>query len=77
MISRNVQYTPRESGMSDLINGPFSIFLIYLLFAVPGLVAGGIIGALSWRKNRSKGAEIGAVIGFWLCIGAVWVWTVN
>ena len=65
--------------MSDIgiFSGPFSILFIYLIFAGPGLVAGGIIGALLWRKNRSRGAEFGAVIGFWLCIGAVWVWTVN
>ncbi len=65
--------------MSDvgIFSGPFSVFILYLLFGGPGLVAGGIIGALLWRKNRTRGAEIGAIIGFWMCIGAVWVWTVN
>ena len=33
--------------------------------------------ALLWRKNRTRRVEIGAIIGFWMCIGAVWVWTVN
>ena len=65
--------------MSDinLLSGPFNIVLLYLLFGGPGLVIGAIIGALLWRKNRTRGAELGAVIGFWMCIVAVWVWTVN
>jgi hypothetical protein len=61
----------------DIATGPFRIFILYLLFGGPGLMVGGIIGALLWRKNRTRGAEIGAVLGFWLCILAVWVWTVN
>ena len=65
--------------MSDIgiLSGPFKIVLLYLLFGGPGLVIGAIIGALLWRKNRARGAEIGAVIGFWMGIVAVWVWTVN
>jgi hypothetical protein len=62
---------------TELFSGPFHIMILYLLFGGPGLVAGAIIGALAWRKNRTRGAEIGAIIGFWMCIVAVWVWTVN
>ena len=65
--------------MSDinLFSDPLSIALLYLIFGAPGLVLGAILGALLWRKHRIWGAEVGAVIGFWMCIGAVWVWVVN
>ncbi len=65
--------------MSDIgiFSGPFSVLFLYLLFGGPGLVVGAILGALLWRRNRARGAEIGAILGFWMCIFAVWVWTVN
>jgi hypothetical protein len=56
--------------MSDIgiLNSPLSLIVIALIFGSPGLVLGGIPGALLWRGHRVAGAILGAVAGFilWL-----------
>jgi Na+/proline symporter len=55
--------------MSDIgiLNDPFSLFAIALVFGSPGLVIGGLAGLL-WRRHRIAGALLGAGAGF-----AVWL----
>ncbi len=56
--------------MSDIgiLNDPLSLIVIALIFGSPGLLIGGISGALLWRRRRIVGALLGAVAGFvlWL-----------
>ena len=56
--------------MSDIgiLNDPVSLVVIALLFGSPGLLLGGIPGALVWRRHRIAGGLLGAVVGFilWL-----------
>jgi Na+/proline symporter len=56
--------------LSDIgiLNDPFSLIAISLLFGSPGLVLGAIPGALLWRRHRIIGALLGAVSGLvvWL-----------
>jgi Na+/proline symporter len=56
--------------MSDIgvLNDPLSLIAIALIFGSPGLLVGGIAGALLWRRHRVGGALLGAVAGFvlWL-----------
>jgi len=49
-------------------NDPISLIAIALIFGSPGLLLGGIPGALLWRSHRVAGAFLGAVVGFilWL-----------
>jgi hypothetical protein len=63
--------------MSDIgiLNDPASLALIALLFASPGLAAGGIAGALLWRRHRIAGALIGAALGGVLCLAELMAWT--
>jgi Na+/proline symporter len=51
-----------------ILNDPLSLILIALIFGSPGLLIGGISGALLWRRRRIAGALLGAVAGFalWL-----------
>ena len=65
--------------MSDIaiLSDPLSIALLYLIFGSPGIVVGAIFGALVWRGHRIWGALLGAVAGWAVCIGVVWVWMVN
>jgi Na+/proline symporter len=51
-----------------ILNDPVSLIAIILFFGSPGLVMGGIPGALLWRRHRIAGGLLGAVIGF-----AVWL----
>ena len=56
--------------MSDIgiLNDPLSLMAIALLFGSPGLLLGGIPGALLWRRHRIVGGLLGAVAGLvvWL-----------
>jgi Na+/proline symporter len=56
--------------MSDIgiLNDPVSLIAVILLFGSPGLLLGGIPGALLWRRHRIAGAFLGAIAGFvvWL-----------
>ena len=56
--------------MSDIggIFTPLDLALIALMICGPGLVLGGVIGALAWRRRRIAGGLIGAVAGL-----ALWV----
>jgi len=51
-----------------ILNDPVSIIEIILLLGSPGVLLGGIPGALLWRRHRIAGALLGAVVGFvlWL-----------
>jgi hypothetical protein len=51
-----------------ILNDPVSLIAIILFFGSPGLVMGGIPGALLWRRHSIAGGLLGAVIGF-----AVWL----
>ena len=48
-----------------------------LLVGSPGIVIGGLIGAVAWRSHRIWGAALGAILGFalslfgWLYFGDV------
>ena len=56
--------------MSDIgiLNDPFSLIVIALIFGSPGLLLGAITGALLWRRHRVAGAVLGAIVGLvvWL-----------
>ena len=56
--------------MSDIgiLNDPLSLILIALIFGSPGLLLGGLGGALLWRRHRVVGGVLGAGAGFvlWL-----------
>ena len=56
--------------MSDIggIFTPFDLALIALMIFGPGLVLGGLVGALVWRRRRVAGGLIGAAAGL-----ALWV----
>jgi hypothetical protein len=56
--------------MSDIgiLNGLGGTLFILGLFGSPGLPVGAIAGALLWRGHRIRGALIGAVLGFGLCL---------
>jgi Na+/proline symporter len=51
-----------------ILNDPVSLIAIALLFGSPGLLLGGIPGALVWRRHRVAGGLLGAIAGFviWL-----------
>jgi Na+/proline symporter len=51
-----------------ILSDPVSQIEIALLLGCPGLLLGGILGALLWRRRRLVGALLGAVAGFvlWL-----------
>jgi Na+/proline symporter len=51
-----------------ILNDPIGLTVIALIFSNPGLLPGGIPGALLWRSHRIAGAFLGAVVGFilWL-----------
>ena len=51
--------------MSDIgiLNDPFSLALIALVLASPGLLVGGTIGAALWRRRRIAGGLLGAIAG--------------
>jgi hypothetical protein len=49
-----------------ILNDPISLIVIALIFGSPGLLLGGIPGALLWRSHRVAGAFLGAVVGFFL-----------
>ena len=57
--------------------GLFNIALGTFLVGSPGIVIGGLIGAVAWRSHRIWGGALGAVLGFalslfgWLYFGDV------
>lgn len=56
--------------MSDISSnsGLFNTALAALLVGSPGIVIGGLIGAVAWRSHRIGGAALGAILGFVLCL---------
>jgi hypothetical protein len=57
--------------MSDIgiLNDPLSLIAIALIFGSPGLLLGGIAGALLWRGHRVGGGVLGGIAGFVLWLG--------
>jgi hypothetical protein len=55
------------SGISSNA-GLFNNALAALLIGSPGIVIGGLIGAVAWRSHRIGGAMLGAISGFVLCL---------
>ena len=51
--------------MSDIgiLNGPFDLAALVAMLCGPGLLAGGVAGALLSRRHRVLGAAIGAIAG--------------
>jgi Na+/proline symporter len=60
-----------ELPVSDIgiLNDPVSLIAIALVLGSPGILIGGLPGALLWRRHRVAGALLGAVIGFVICLG--------
>jgi hypothetical protein len=60
----------KRAPMSDIgiLNDPLSLIAIALIFGSPGLLLGGLAGALLWRCRRVAGGFLGAIAGFvlWL-----------
>jgi hypothetical protein len=65
--------------MSDIyiLPDPANVIFLALVFGSPGLRVGLIAGAVLWRARRIWGALIGAVIGFGLFLGGMWIYIVN
>jgi len=57
-----------------ILNDPVSLIAIVLLFGCPGLLLGGIPGALLWRRHRIAGGLLGVLLGV---VGAVVIPTVS
>ena len=51
--------------MSDIsINiSPLELILFSWMLGWPGLIIGGLLGALFWKKRRILGAVLGAIVG--------------
>ena len=51
--------------MSDIsINiSPLELILFSWVLGWPGLIIGGLLGALTWNKRRILGAVLGAIVG--------------
>ncbi len=62
--------------MSDIgiLNDPASLAFIALILGAPGLLLGGLIGALAWRRRRFAGAGLGGLIGFALWLAGWMAW---
>ena len=54
--------------MSDisLHFSPLELIVFSPVLGWPGLIAGGVLGGLSWRKRRILGGALGAVAGNFL-----------
>jgi hypothetical protein len=57
-----------------ILNDPASLALLAVLFSSPGLAAGGVAGALLWRRHRIVGALVGAALGGVVCLVALMWW---
>jgi len=51
-----------------------AILLVALMIGWPGLLFGGVIGGLAWRRRRWAGAILGAVGGLVAWAGAWVAW---
>jgi hypothetical protein len=47
-----------------ILSDPLSLVIIAFLFGWPGLLLGGIPGALLWWRHRVAGGLLGAIAGF-------------
>lgn len=58
--------------MSDisLQFSPFELIVFSPVLGWPGLIAGGLIGALLWKKRRILGGVLGAILGNFVVFGA-------
>ena len=41
----------------------FDAFLFVLLIGSPGFIAGGVLGAIAWKRHRVAGGLLGALTG--------------
>jgi len=48
------------------------VLSVALGLGAPGLLAGGILGALAWPARRAAGAALGGALG--AAIGAILIW---
>lgn len=57
--------------MSDITLhfSPLEIVLFSPMLGWPGLIIGGVIGALAWKKRRIVGGVLGAIIGNFVVAG--------
>jgi Na+/proline symporter len=51
-----------------------AVLLITLMIGWPGLLLGGLVGGLVWRRRRWAGALIGAFSGLVLWAGVQFAW---
>jgi hypothetical protein len=51
-----------------------AILLLALMIGWPGLLLGGLAGALAWRRHRWIGTGLGAVAGLVLWSGVWFAW---
>jgi hypothetical protein len=51
-----------------------AILLITLMIGWPGLLLGGLAGALAWRRHRWIGTVLGAGVGLALWSGVQFAW---
>ena len=61
--------------MSDIgiLNDPLGMAFVLLVMGSPGILPGGVAGALVWRGHRIIGAVLGAASGFGLWL-ASWLY---
>ena len=57
--------------------GPFDIIAIALIIGAPGLVIGGALGAILWRRHRLYGALLGALVGLILWLAGFVLWKMS
>jgi hypothetical protein len=48
--------------------------LVVLIIGWPGLLIGGIVGAITWRWRRIVGALLGALLGTAMRAGGFYLW---
>jgi len=55
----------------------FDALLFVLLIGSPGLIGGGVIGAIAWRRHRIAGGLLGALSGLvlWAAARLAFGWT--
>ena len=55
--------------------GPFGLLLFAFLSGWPGILLGGVSGALLWRARRIVGGLLGGLLGWAVGIGLFIVWS--
>jgi hypothetical protein len=55
--------------------GPFDLLYFALLSGWPGILFGGVSGAILWRAHRVLGVLLGSLVGWAIGIGLFVVWS--